>query len=626
MAITDNNTPAFVDQNVGQQQQRPTMNQPVSGSGTSDQRWSFNNGTLFGAPISRGIGSEVYDKIKEKLIEQFKTANNDLEIAVIDLDNVNEPALAFSSIIIAIRNKKRAEVGVAYHLLILEGTGDPIQPIFESINNQQVKILRSTSDAADPILFGKAEAKVRKAFPNAGAYFSVDGTVIPASFNPDDKRAIHQIALNAGLSANTELEIHTPGFKDLNLASISNDSSLIVNLGFNRQQIPDAVGRPMRCDVQINFASRKNNQNTRNMSPNSGDREARVSEVCAYVDLAWNPVQQSNAYNVFAPQVPQQTQKYVANMVITNLTSNYSYTPASVLMAMATAMSLANDNNWVQAFRPNATNRNEIDMCDIGALNIEANLMNEANGYGTRIDTKEDTFKLQQLGQLINALIRPGVMVSLDCPEYGPQSWYLALFAAAAGGQAGAYNLIYEAAQSLSNGNFSKHFPNGAAMFANAASRIHMGTWVDKNGVKRDIRDIDYLAVCNLVGDRNPQVIREFSDTYLRMQYPEAIRLASRERMLVSLTQETAEFTGFAKRVTFSDGFMNALNRGIQETGLNVRVNTPLTGSDFNDQRGVANFSGSAIINPMQSFMNVGPAVMPGAMQNGYGYFSGGRW
>jgi hypothetical protein len=302
-------------------------------------------------------------------------------------------------------------------LLILEGTGDPIQPIFESINNQQVKILRSTSDAADPILFGKAEAKVRKAFPNAGAYFSVDATVIPASFNPDDKRAIHQIALNAGLSANTELEIHTPGFKDLNLASISNDSSLIVNLGFNRQQIPDAVGRPMRCDVQINFASRKNNQNTRNMSPNSGDREARVSEVCAYVDLAWNPVQQSNAYNVFAPQVPQQTQKYVANMVITNLTSNYSYTPASVLMAMATAMSLANDNNWVQAFRPNATNRNEIDMCDIGALNIEANLMNEANGYGTRIDTKEDTFKLQQLGQLINALIRPGVMVSLDCPE-----------------------------------------------------------------------------------------------------------------------------------------------------------------------------------------------------------------
>ena len=588
----------------------------------SNNRWSFHGAGLFAAPISRGVGSEYYNKLKDNLIEIYKQANDQVEIGIIDLDNTAEPALAFSAMVVAMRHKKDMNTGVAYHVLLIEATGEKITPIFETINNQQVEIMRVTSDAIDEVLMSKVLDKVRKAFPT-GPWNSTDATVVPASFNPEDKIAVHRLALNAGLANGTELEIRVNGFKDLNLNTIQNDSTLNINIGFNRQQIEDAVGTPMRSDLLLNFASKKNNQQgQRNVSVNSGDKEVKISELSGFIDLIWSPVNPMGMFNPYAQVQPTQTQKYAARLVITNLASNFSYTPGSVLLSLVTAMSLRDDNNWIQAFRPTAMTGKEIDMTDIGALNIEANLSNEPSGFGTRIDTKSDNFKLEDLGQLVAALIQPGLIISMDCPESGPQAWYLSLFSAAANGSSAAYNIIYDAANRLTNGSFGKHMPHGTPMFTDMNNRVHVGTWIDRNGNKRDIRDIDHLAVCNLVGDRNPQLIRDFSDTYLRTQYPLPLRLAARKKILSGLTNETATFNGFAQRVTFTAVFLDALIKGIKDTGLGVRVNTPLTGSDFNNQRGVATFANSALLTPGATFMNAGMmAYVPSFQNGGYGSY-----
>ena len=82
------------------------------------------------------------------------------------------------------------------------------------------------------------------------------------------------------------------------------------------------------------------------------------------------------------------------------------------------------------------------------------------------------------------------------------------------------------------------------------------------------------------------------------------MRLAARKRTIMGLTNDTAEFTGFAQRITFTGQFMDALTRGCKDAGLIVRINTPLSSSDFNNQRGVAGFVGSALIPQGQSFMS----------------------
>lgn len=586
------------------------------------QGWSFHAGGLFGAPIGKDLSSEYMTKLRTGLEEIYKNADAATDIQLLVLDPTNEPALIYSAIVVVLKIKDQPKLGAAYHVLICESTGEPLSPILENINNQQIEILRVTSDALDDVLAMKVKERVQRMNPGMATYL-VDACVVPRGFDPEDKRKLQQLALNAGMACKTELVMRSPGWSDFNLGMNQRDSSLVITQSFNHQQIEDAVGSPMRSDVLITFSSQKNKeQGQQNQGRiNTGDREAKVSEVSGFIDLVWAPVQppaQMGYYN----QIPVLTQKYVARLVLTNLSSNFAYTPSSMLLSLGTALTLRDDNNWMQHFRPHQTGR-DIDLHDLGAMNIEANIANEPTPFGTRINTKVDTFRLEDMGRYIAALIQPGLLFSLDCPENGPQSWYTSMFAAASNGSSAAYDAVYEAAQDLTNGGFGRHFAKGTPMFIDTGNRVHLGTWVDANGVKRDIRDIDTVAVANLIGERDPQVIREWSDTFLRVDYPLAQRLAARKKIIAGLTNHSAVFTGFAQRVSFSSAFLDALSKGIRELAIPVRVVTPMSSASFNDSRGVAGFVQQGLLAPGVSFM---PAAMGYQPQFAQGYGNQFRW
>lgn len=600
--------------------------QPAPQYSNNAPTFSLGNGGLFAAPIPRGVGSEYYTKLKKALQEVYMSANPDVEISLLDLDNGTETVLAYSSIIVAIRMNKNSSMGVAYHIAIVEASGDKLQPIVVNNNNMQIEILRVTSDALDSVLLDKAHRKVSVAFPNVDVFYT-EGTVIPVTFNPDDKTAIHELALSMGLACNTELAIRTSGFRDFNIAEVTRDSTLVVDQFYGPKPLVNAVQQPLRSDISLVFSSRKNQNVQRGMqSVNAGDRDFTISSLSGYIDLIYSPVAPMGSFNPYMPQQAMATQKYVPRMVVTDIRSNFSYTPGSILLALATSLSLKQDNNWIQYFRPTIGNPNEVNLRDVGALNIEGNLANEPTGFGARINTTADAFNLIELGQYLSALIQPGLVMSIDCPEASPQSWYLSVFAAAAEGQQAAYNLIYDSANRLTNGFLEKHFPKGAKMFVEEMNRVHLGTWTDRNGKVCDIRDIDYLAVCNLAGDRNPTVIRDFSDTFYRTQYPLDLRLHSRRKIIQNLTNETANFTGFAKRVTFSASFMEALNKAILETGLAVRVNSPMTGNDFSAQRGVGTFTQDAMMSNNNSFFNTAGFGFNNANSNFVSGMNNPRW
>jgi hypothetical protein len=594
---------------------------------------SFHTGALFAAPISRGLGSEVFTKVKTALAESYKEANNDFQVALLDLDNVNNPTFDFSSLVVALKLRNGNNNTVTFHILLLEATGELLVPTTENIQGRTVEIHRATSEAVDGTLIKAAAEKVEKAFPGCTSVY-VDATVIPNTFNADDKVAMHKLALNAGLAGATELMIRQEGFRDLNLANLPQEGTLVTNLQFGRTQIENAVGQPVRSDVVVSFSSRKNTTGSR-PTVNSGDKEVNVSRASGFIDLVWAPRGGDQGFNPwFAQQQPQQpmnammTQKYASRLVLTDLQSNYAYSPAVVLLAVATALTAGDNTNWAQTFRPTPGNGKFVDLNDIGALNIEANLFNETDkgGFGSRIKTKGEDFKLTELGQMINALVQPGMMLAIDCPEAGPQSWYLSVFAAAAAGRQAAYEEIYSAANDLTNGRFGQHFPAGTNMFVDTGNRVHLGHWTDRSGSKRDIRDFDHLAVCNLLGESNPAAIRDWSDTWLRTEYPLAQRLEARRRIINSMSQESAVYTGYASRVTFSKQFLAALSAGIRETGVAVRVQTPLSASDLNNMRGVASWADQAVMTPGMTFQQ--PGGYGGFTQQNMGYYGSGagRW
>jgi hypothetical protein len=590
----------------GQQQQQARPQAQQEQAQQESPRWSLNANRLFAAPISRATGSEALTKLSKAMAKIYESANQAIELTLLSIDNGDDTALNFSVLVVCGRLKTQPDM-VAFHTLLIEATGKKLTPVMENINNRQVEVLRVTGDAMNERLINKVSALVSKAFPNH-RLFQTDGCVVPRHFNVEDNDSVHALAFNAGMAVSTELELQRNGFYDFNIAESKDDSSLQVNISFNNPAQLDAVGEPMRSDTIITFSSQSANQPRGADNLNSGDRESRVTEISVFHDVLWAPVhQQPNSFPGYQQQqMPQMgypmTQKYVVRAVITNLISNLSYTPSGVLLALVTVMSLHDNNNWIQAFRPQPVSGSEIDIRDLGALNIEANLNNEPNGVGSRIDTKDPSFGLEQLGQYISMLIRPGLVVSMDVPECAPQTWFSSLLAASASGSRTAQGILYEAAQVLTNGNFGKYVTEGEGLFNDTNNRVHLGYWTDRSGARRDIRDIDHVAVANILGERQPSVVRTWSDTFTQTNYPLALRLEERKKIIMACTNETAEFTGFAQRLTFTTRFLEGLARGAIEAGLITNVITPMSSSEFNNQRGVAGFVDNTLLQPGTTF------------------------
>lgn len=528
-------------------------------------------GNVFRSAMGRTPASEVLSKMT-KAVDGVLAENvdNNFSYTLIPIDmNVN-PAVSVSVLIVAMQDKAQDAIpGVAFHTLILEASSESPAPRSEQINGQNVEVLRVTGDADDPVLNQVVLEAVSKQFPqerllNAGA------CVVPRDFNIQDSNLLFQLVGNAAFADTSEIATSSKDFADLNLAHAENDCSLVVRTTFESAQIHDAVGQPIRSDVVIDFSAAPQQNNA--MNQQGVERVSQISTVHGFLDLVWDPMQP--IANVYSMPQQQSFQRYAARFVMTALESNSLLTIPAQLLALIPSLTLRENNTWVQAFRPKPFNEKGVDLRDIGAIGIEVNFEGNASGYGQRVDTKADSFKPEMLGKLISATVRPGLILSLDVPECGPQTWYNGVFAAAAEGNPKANQLIIEAANTLTNNAFSKYFPSNGRVALDENNRIHLGSYRDRNDVRRDIRDIDYLAVMNMVGEKDPLAVRDWSDTILKTNYPLTQRLAARKRIITALFNDV-QFTGFARRVTFEAEFIESLARACNDAGLNIRVVSP---------------------------------------------------
>lgn len=608
-----------VPQETPQPQPQPTPQSKPAMENTQQHPRNFFSPNLrssaaFGSPIGKGMGSEYLKKIMDGLKEIYKNSNDPSTIIqVLDLDNTNHTGLWFSCLLVCMYklDEKNQPRNVLVQPLLIEATGNQVTPIFENINGRQVEITRTAGQAMDMRLSRAIDQRVQASIPGANISL-IPGTVVPRSFDPDNKERMHMLALNAAFACGVELAISVGGFTDLNLAEVpAAQLGMQISIGYLPTQIKNVVGEPMRSDVLISMSSTQRGNQNNNQSLNSDAREVKFSEISAFMDLVWNPVVQQNAFGYsqnMQQLVPGQlpTQKYSARAVISNLAMESIYTPSSIMFALATISTLSHRSNWMLAFRPTTTQPGEIDFRDIGAMNIEANINNERdnNYYGTRIDTKVASFTLESLGEYINAIITPGLIISMDCPEAGPQSWYTNIFSMAESGNKTALQDIMAACQQLTGGAFGQIFPQNAPVFTDQNNIIHLGYWTDRAGNQRDIRDVDTIFMANVVGERNPQLISQWQNTFLRQEFSLPERLAERKKLIMAVTNETAVFTGFARRVTFSAVFLDSLVKAIQSCNFQFVVNAPLSAAEMQNQRGVAGFASTALLMPSQGLAN----------------------
>lgn len=584
MAITDTS------------QEQPQPKQPSASNRTQSspapkQSWSFYDQSAQSA-IPRTLGAESFNAIKKTMQELYKDPIDTVEIEVLGIDNQIYVGFAFSAIVVVTKYKNEPQFGLAYHILIIESTGKELPVITENINNRTVEIINTTSAALDSIMLNEVIKLISESNIAAGVsedkFYFADGTVVPSTFNPEDKQVALALAYNS-VNANFVKMKQVAGREIMNLATLEDmkDSNFGIEFTVGEVITHNIFGRPVRSDAQIALNLRRIKGHSTN-SVNEGNQAVTISHVDGFVDILYMDQQgsQTNQFAQFNQQQQNLPKPYAANFVITSIMETDRTTTESILLTLQTINPLAQNNNWMFAFRPTPTDPNDIDIKDIGAINYDAQLIVESNKPVEAIDVKSSNFTTHNLGQLLSSLFADGLIVSMDCEEAGPQTWMTSSFEASRDVNSQAYGEVYQAAMNLTNNLFERYFPVGTPIIRNDNNIVHMGTWVDKKGRTRDIRDIDYLAVCNLVGALNPSQIIKWSDTYNQTAYDIYLRLDERVRMLRELTNNTMRITGYARRITFTSSFLAALTAANSELGINFNFAAPATAGSLTQQRG----------------------------------------
>jgi len=568
-ARTGNTDRRNQDQGQGNRQDNPANQAHRASDDQQQKAFSFRNmGAMGRSAMGRSPTSEALAKLVSSINEVYeKNADKSFEITVLPIDMNSNTQLSVSVAIIGLRDKQRPQLGAAFHTLIIAGSIDEPAPRFENIGGVNTEITRVVGEAYESTMIAVVRDAVARHFGTQLPLFDADAEVVPRSFDLNDPQAIYTLAANALFACSQELETHADDFQDLNLAFVERDSNLNVRINYGQPQFVDSTSLPNRGDIEINFSAAPTNQGQQQV-----ERTSNVSSTRGFLDLAWSPVQQQQNQGGWAQPV-QSFQRYAARFVMTGLESQQLLTIPAQLLALIPALSLRENNQWVQAFRNTGFASDGVDLHDIGAVGIEVNFENNANGIGSRIDTKSDSFKPEHLHKLVASTVQPGLIVSLDVPECGASTWYNGVFAAAAAGNPRANQAIIDAANQLTNGKFSNYF-GGGRVAVDEDNRIHLGHYADRSGVRRDIRDIDYLAVLNLVGEKDLSVVRDWSDSFVKTGYPLALRLAGRKRILTNLVNDV-KITGYARRVTFEANFLDALAKAVIDCGLSIRTHAP---------------------------------------------------
>ena len=570
-----------------QQSSRSSSRQEDNGRG-----FSFNGlSKLTRTAFNRKPSSEALTKIKKVFTDTLaEKGDTSFEITLIPIEKEQTQSLNVSLLVVAVRDKQNLNFGVAYHTLLLEATAQIPVGKTQQIGSINVEVLKTVGDFCNDTLKSTVRGFVERTFINE-TLRNAGACVVPKNLNLDDAEAVHVLLGNTIFSCTSELETCNlnKNFVDINLINAHQDTTLTVRTQFGQPAELDAVGQPLRADIVIEFQAQQ-----AQVQQSENERVAPISHTCAYVDIFWDPQGPANNPYGFNDNTQQSWQRYGARVVVTAMESTEILTIPAQLLALLPAISLREGNAWIQAFRSKDFQTEGGNMHDIGAIGYEVNFEQNANNIGKMIDTRADKFSSEQLGQLIKATFRPGLTVSLDVPECGPSTWYNEVFSAAAGGNARANSAIIEAANELTGGLFGKYFSPTGRVATDEFNRIHNGTYINARGEVADLRDIDYLAVLNQVGNQDPTAIRLWSDSYAATNIELAKRLADRKRIIQNICNNP-EFTGFSSRVTFEADFIEALAKGCQEAGLVVK---PISG--YHDmgqfERARSQFSSSTVM------------------------------
>lgn len=525
-----------------------------------------------------------------EVVKRLNTAAKEIFDSEVE-DNVSYKLIPFdghknrtplSALLLTLSDTVAGNTHVAVHVLLIEASGGKLMPTYVNINNQSVEVMTVASDVYNQTMWDRVAETLYETFGESITLHDAGATVIPTELRVEDTERLRTVLYKASEAVNSVMDNHVgtdvPPFA---LTSVDNRDAVVARLDYAPGEVTTAAGLPVRSDVCVTLQGQVAG------TQNQPEMVQDITRIDAYVDLVYDPSASQQMMGGFGQMQPA-TQYYHPRCIITQADTGVDVISMELLLlALSSAGLLSRNMAWGGVFRQRFdVKKGELDMRDIGAVGYDINLTGDPQAKQfERINTNAANFTTNQLYQLLQTVMYPGLIYSMDVEEASDMSWINLTFIAAANGNADARDAIIQAADILTGGNFSQMY-NGAPICVDDVNRIHLGYYTDEKGRLRDLRQLDYLAMLNLTGDKDINYVVEFADTYDRVDIPLEIRLEKRARIIQNVLGESVHFKGFARRITFTADFMTTLQAACAATGLQIRPSNTIQDFTGVGQRG----------------------------------------
>lgn len=499
---------------------------------------------------------------------------------------------------------------VAVHTMIVEPQELVSADHVYTVGNQSVEIPAVAGNIFNNDLFKRVERRVVELYGDVDvvdAYTSVIPREMPYA-NDQNVSLVLVYAVEAVYR--TLIESVGANYEFFNVANpecIPKNYRMQSRIIVNSQDATSPTGLPIRSDLQVVVSGSEN----ANQNDPFGLGGNEFTAVDGYINLLY---QRPTPPGYGMPPV---TQHYYPQYVITNIESRFGpVTLELFLFALHSVSNVGKNWAWVAQFLPRLNGNNPLKSLD--ALGIEVPQLTGDVSKPKLLNTM--AMSTDEIYRLVTTAVHGAMAISMDVEEAGSTSFLSTRLLAAAINMPEAIASIIRAADNLTNQNFSKIF-KGGPIICDDQNRIHLGYFHNENRERIDVRHLDYLAVANhTAGDELSSKVREWEDTFYNYTIEADVRLHRRTRLIKEMLVEP-RFKGYARRVTFTADFINALNAAIVAAGCNIIPSN--TAFEFNNnQRHTFQNMAQFAIDPrnLAGMFNYGNGVASNPMANA------GRW
>ncbi len=505
--------------------------------------------SLFGSviPQSTTAGAlNAYTETFRKILAGLPEAKN---VQVIPVDK--SVAQMSVSVIAIVQVVNRTAAVFNY---VVEATAGQIQPEeFKVPGRPDIQLPRAAGALYNfsETLWQRVKASVEKVVDGVDEILDAGGAQLHKELDPTDAARLQQTLNRACNATDSMLRKQEP----MNLAQLQG-LAMDVRAEFPRGNVEDSQGLPVYAAFKVDINGRDTSAS--NYDPVSVSA-TQIATLTGYVDLQYAGPSTVYGHN----NVPiTTTQMFVPKLVMTSTTTQHPRVfPELQLLAMACSAALVNRNSWMAALEPAF---NDDGLHSLAGMSLE---------LGAAVDPIAAEFKLFDFLNTTVYLDRLNYYIHVA--DADDLTWLMAMFRdSTQPGELGtqAYDHIVTIANNLTNGVFSQMFAGGPIV-EREDDKVIMGYWMDRQGNRRDLREINQVAFANLVGAADSQKAFEFNDTFNPEKGDLPTRLAIRFALLREVLQGNLEFKGYAAPYRVSPAFVEALYQAVQQVGIPMNLN-----------------------------------------------------